>query len=109
MTLIDLLLGRPNGDGQSFENTGEIVKQFLRDVFGEATEAPATAPTPASSSTIVQYDTVGAAIDVAKMILLNQGFQIGKNYYSKGPWSLLPSMPIAWKLISIEGDGSSKL
>ena len=82
MALIDHLRGRPTGEGQSFTITDEIVKQLLRDVFGEVTEAPAAAPAPASSSTIVQYDTVGSAIDVAKMILLNRGFQIGKNYYS---------------------------
>ena len=44
---------------------------------------------------------------MAKMILLNKGFEIGKNYNIRG--DLLPSMPIAWKLISIDGDGTSKL
>ena len=86
-----------------------MVKQFLRNVFGEATEAPAAAPAPASSSTIVQYDTAGSAIDVPKMILLDQGFKIGNTYHAKGPLASDPSQSMVWKLISIAGDGSSEL
>jgi len=43
------------------------------------------------------------------MILLDQGFKIGNNYHAKGLWGLDPSQPMAWKLISIAGNGSSKL
>ena len=109
LTLIDHLLGRPNGEGQSFANTDDIVKQHLRDVFGVVTEAPAAALAPASSSNIVQYDSGGSAIDVAKQILLNKGFEIGKNYMCKRKENSLVASPISYKLISIDGDGTSKL
>jgi len=111
MTLIEHLLGRPSGDGKKFDDTGDIVKYFIRDVFGEATEAPVATPAPAhdSSATIVQYDNAGSAIDVGKMILVDEGFEVGLNYYAKGHRALDPSEPVAWKLISIAGNGSSKL
>ena len=110
MTLIDHILGRPNGDGDVFGNIQMVVNRFVIDVFGEATQASApAAPAATQASSIVQYDTAGSAIDVPKMILLGKGFQIGNSYCAKGHRALDPSEPIAWKLISIAGNGSTKL
>ena len=111
MTLIDHILGRPNRDGDEFKNIQEVVAKFVLDVFGQAPQASAApgAPVATAASSIVQYDTAGSAIDVAKMILLSQGFQIGNVYCAKGHRASHPSEPMAWKLISIAGDGSTKL
>ena len=81
-----------------------IVAAFLRRAFGEAPVAPAAQQASASSSDIVQYDDRGAAIDVAKLVLVNKGYEVGTTYTSSklGPHN-------AWKLISIDGDGTSKL
>ena len=82
-TLIDHILERPNRDGKLFKAMDDIVKEFLLRVFNGAPAAPIVeAPASSSSSNIVQYNDVGSAIDVAKMILVTQGFEVGKNYHS---------------------------
>ena len=101
MTLIDHILGRPNKTGHSFVDMESIVKDFLKQVFGDAKVAPVDS---ASSSGIVQYDEMGSAIDVAKMVLVTKGYKIGKNYFSPKQCG-----ERVWKLISIDGDGTSKL
>ena len=68
MSLIDHILGIPNSDGDEFKNIQEVVAKFVLDVFGQVPQdsaAPGALVATAASS-IVQYDTSGSAIDVAK-------------------------------------------
>ena len=113
MTLIDTILKKPNRDGTLFANIDKVVEEFLLRIFGQAPQIAPPAPGPDSSSTLVKYDEHGAAIGVAKLVLIEQhGFQVGANYHSpKKQWDngLRTSEPIAWKLISIDGDGKSRL
>ena len=102
MTLIDHILAKPNREGTSFENTCDVEKEFIRRVFGDTRRAPAPVAS-SSSATIVQYDNVGAAIDVAKLILTGEGFEVGVKYHSpkrmQDP-ALRTSEPMAWKPVS---------
>ena len=114
MTLIDTIINKPNREGTLFEDIEEVVEAFLLRIFGQApVAAPVQAHEPDSSSTLVNYDEHGAAIDVAKLILMEQhGFQIGENYHSPKRQSdpeLRTSEPIAWKIVSIDGDGKPRL
>jgi len=80
-TLIDHILERPNKDGKSFETMDAIVKEFLLQVFGRSTAAPVVQDPASASSDVVQYNNVGSAIDVAKMILVTSGFEVCKTYH----------------------------
>ena len=102
MTLIDHILERPNKEGLKFEGMAEIVKKFVVDVFGTGPDAPVV-EAPVASSNIVEYDAAGSAIDVAKMVLIDKGVEVGTNYYSPKAIGLEASR--VWKLINVDGDG----
>ena len=110
MSLIDTILEKPNKDGTKFESCEDVLKEFLKKLFGVVKTEASTAD-PASS--LVDYDVTGAAIGVTKMILTStEGFKVGNKYTS--PTRLVDSAlrlaePIAWKLITIDDDGNSTL
>ena len=94
-TLIDHILERPNRDGKLFKAMDDIVKEFLLRVFNGAPAAPIVEAPGSSSSGIVQYNDVGSAIDVAKMILVTQGFEVNKNYH----WPKAKQRIWAWAVL----------
>jgi hypothetical protein len=103
LTLVDHVMSKPNKDGETFKDLEAISKQFLSKVFVTLEAAPIDASPPSSSgANIVEYSEDGHAIDVPKMVLSNKGYKEGSTY-TKAKQSAV------WKLISIAGDGTSKL
>ena len=61
---------------------GETVQTFLYSVFGHAPEPASTLNELQMPSSVVEHDEHGAAIATPKKILLEQGFEVGKDYLS---------------------------
>ena len=87
---------------------GDIVKEWLRSLFGDDDEGivPSTTSagsSDATSSNIVQYDDEGQAVDVAKMIIQSKGVKIGALFMKKAVDC--DDRPTLCKLVEIQGDG----
>jgi hypothetical protein len=104
LTLVDHVMSKPNKDGETFKDLEAISKRFLSKVFVALEAAPMTidAPPSFSGANIVEYNEDGHAIDVPKMVLSNKGYKEGGTYTKA-------QQDVVWKLISIAGDGTSKL
>jgi hypothetical protein len=104
LTLVDHVMSKPSKGGETFTDLAAISKIFLSKVFVNLDTLADIDDSPPSYSgaSIVEYSADGHAIDVPKMALHNKGFSEGCTYVKA-------KQTAVWKLISIAGDGTSKL
>jgi hypothetical protein len=107
--LIDFVMSKP--DPKTAEaKIGEIVDAWLKSLFGDDASADTGtfSGAPASSSTLVQYNDAGQAVDVGKLVLAAKGVKIGNTYVQKTDkdTTIIDDRPIVHKLEAIKGDGT---
>ena len=105
LSMIDHIMGKPNMDGNVFKSLEDITKSALEKIFYDNGQLSVdrdrdTQSIAAQSSTVLEYNADGVAVDVPKTILLGQGFEVG-NKYSKDQ--------VVFRLCSISGDGIAKM